>query len=292
MKFENMKEFAVLAETHNYLEAAEQLYISQATLSRHIKAMEEELGAALFDRSTRRVELTSLGVMLLPYARRAIKLQEEYEGAIAKELKIKEETLVIGAFKRWNDYDIPDILVNFQIEDRRARIDLRTMPSKDLLEMVRKGECQFAFARELTGKSEAGLIRIPYFEDILTVYLPKGHPLSGCESVTMEQLKDENFLLPEGNTFAHDICLELCHRAGFEPKYVFKGINGTDIYNLIQKGLGIAVLIMPFGVPIKAPGLVNVELDTDFHTYVNLIYEDRVLSPMERRFLEFFQNYL
>ena len=59
MKIENMKEFAVLAETHNYLEAAEQLYISQATLSRHIKAMEEELGAALLivpqDRSSLRL---------------------------------------------------------------------------------------------------------------------------------------------------------------------------------------------------------------------------------------------
>ena len=69
MEIEYIKEFVVLAETENYLEAAESLFISQSTLSKHIKIIEKELDVQLFDRTTRKVHLNKYGKMFLKYAK-------------------------------------------------------------------------------------------------------------------------------------------------------------------------------------------------------------------------------
>ena len=66
MDLNYIREFVVLANTCNYMEAAEQLFISQSALSRHIKNLEEELGVSLFDRSTRSVTLNAFGMLFLP----------------------------------------------------------------------------------------------------------------------------------------------------------------------------------------------------------------------------------
>lgn len=81
MNTEFLKEFVVLAETKNFWEASERLYMNQSTLSKHIKSLENELGVELFTRTTRRVELTSYGQTFLPYARTIART--EFEGTSA-----------------------------------------------------------------------------------------------------------------------------------------------------------------------------------------------------------------
>ena len=83
MTLEQMREFVILAEERNYLVAADMLYSTQATLSRHIMAMEKELGFPLFTRSTKKIELTQEGSRFLVYARRAMKLQDDYLAELA-----------------------------------------------------------------------------------------------------------------------------------------------------------------------------------------------------------------
>lgn len=83
MTTENMREFKVLAEKRNYIAAAQALHTTQASLSRHIMAMEEELGFRLLERNTRNVELTLYGLRFLHYAREAVQILEACEAAFA-----------------------------------------------------------------------------------------------------------------------------------------------------------------------------------------------------------------
>ncbi len=77
MTLEQMREFVILAEEHNYMVAADMLGTNQTSLSRHIMAMESELGFDLFIRSTKKMELTQEGCRFLVYARKAVKLHKE-----------------------------------------------------------------------------------------------------------------------------------------------------------------------------------------------------------------------
>lgn len=87
LKLHHIREFLVLSQYKNYNVAAEHLFMSQPTLSRHIKEMEGELGVSLFERSTRRVELTECGAFLVPYAKRIVSAEDQYMEGIASRRK-------------------------------------------------------------------------------------------------------------------------------------------------------------------------------------------------------------
>ena len=84
MNTENMREFKVLAEKRNFIAAAEALGITQASLSRHIMAMEDELGFKLLERNTRNVELTLYGLRFLHYAEEAVSIQDAFDNALSE----------------------------------------------------------------------------------------------------------------------------------------------------------------------------------------------------------------
>lgn len=91
MTTENMREFKVLAEKRNYIAAAQALHTTQASLSRHIMAMEEELGFRLLERNTRSVELTLYGLRFLLYAEEAVRILDVCEAAFAGTLPLQED---------------------------------------------------------------------------------------------------------------------------------------------------------------------------------------------------------
>ena len=91
MTTENIREFKVLAEKRNYIAAAQALQTSQASLSRHIMAMEDELGFRLLERNTRNVELTLYGLRFLHYAREAVQILEACDAAFAGPLSRHED---------------------------------------------------------------------------------------------------------------------------------------------------------------------------------------------------------
>lgn len=78
-----MREFLTLSELKNFNSASERLFLSQPTLSRHIKELEDELGVTLFNRSTRRVELTECGQYFLPFAKLIVDAEDEYTVGLA-----------------------------------------------------------------------------------------------------------------------------------------------------------------------------------------------------------------
>ena len=78
MKIEYLNEFLVLAKYRNYVIASDMLYLSQSTLTRHIQSLEEYYGVQLFDRNTRKMEITRAGEMLVPYAKAMMKIYNDY----------------------------------------------------------------------------------------------------------------------------------------------------------------------------------------------------------------------
>ena len=78
MKIEYLDEFLTLAKYRNYVIAADMLYLSQSTLTRHVQSLEEFYGVTLFDRNTRKMEITKAGEMLIPYAQTITKMYNEF----------------------------------------------------------------------------------------------------------------------------------------------------------------------------------------------------------------------
>lgn len=99
MELNQVKEFIALTKTENYLEAAENLFISQSSLTKHIKSLEAELGTTLFDRTTRQVKLNEVGKVFLKYTQQLIDVRYQCNTALINLKDAEEQSLTIGSIK-------------------------------------------------------------------------------------------------------------------------------------------------------------------------------------------------
>jgi DNA-binding transcriptional LysR family regulator len=132
MEINYFREFVVLAQTGNFMEAAEQLYSSQSTLSKHIKNLEKELGVSLFDRTTRKVVLSKYGQILLPYAQQITELQDKYTAILQSSLETDRDILTVGSIRALAQYRITDVLVNFKQSHPKTIVNILQLSSRDL----------------------------------------------------------------------------------------------------------------------------------------------------------------
>ena len=281
-----MCEFVVLAETCNYMEAADQLFISQSALSRHIKALEDELEVQLFDRSTRKVSLSRFGALFLPYARQMAATRYEYETAIANAKKAEHGNIRIGSIPVMSQYHITDLLADFQKENPGVSMDVIEGDSVELMRLLRSGQCDLAFLRE--GQECSDEFNIVHFDsDQLTAIMPVGHPLAGRSFIPIDLLRNEPLILLSQNTYMYTMCVNACKAAGFAPHVVLTMHRAANMLDLARKGMGIALLNRK---PIQSSltdDLVAIDIEPRIITNIDLAYpKNRQLSSGVRRFID------
>lgn len=286
MKFENMQEFLVLVETRSFWEAADRLFVSQATLSRHIKDMETELGMPLFTHSTRKVELTEFGMLMLPYAKRAVALKREYEEAFSQRINMMNNTINIGSIMSEKDSQITDILAEFQVMYPSIRINLINEESDRLMELLQDNCCDFAFVRERSYKSDDKFYRIPFFKDVLTAYLPETHPLAKERALSLAQLRNETFLMSDESSLTCLLGTQACRDSGFEPDILFKG-NRSQTISYLNKGLGVGLMFEGSSLFNFQTSVIGIPIEPPIYAYINLVYKDTHLNQVKKDFLNF-----
>jgi DNA-binding transcriptional LysR family regulator len=290
MEINYINEFITLVETGNYLEAADELYLSQSTLSRHIQSIENDLGVQLFNRTTRKVELNEFGKTFLPYARQIQQLKNDYTEILANQLKNVSTTISIGAIPTMVQYHITDILARFQKENSDFSIHITEADSSELEKMLQDGRCEFAFIR--TGNNEkSDFEMLPYFTDHMVAVFPLEHPLANSESVSLDQLKKESFLfLPKGSTM-YSFAMAGCKSAGFSPRIAFTGHRAENIVDLVSRGIGIGLLTKQPLSFIDTQKVSVVDVVPQFTTEISLDYKsEQSLNASARQFLNYYKS--
>lgn len=234
-----LKEFIVLSDMNNYVQAAEALFISQPTLSRHIKRLEDDLGIQLFERNSRQVILTPEGQLFLPYARQICALEQEVKAMFRHSSGEDDQVLTIGSIPMVAPYGIMDLLQDFHRLCPEITLNMNILSQKEMKEMLADGRLDFALLREFSRPKDA-LTRIPLKQDRMVMVLPPSHPLAGEESVCLTQLRDEPLIFPARDTETYHVCLQACRDAGFEPKVSFIGKGPELAIDLASRGMGAA----------------------------------------------------
>lgn len=236
MTVEQMCEFAVLAEQRNYLVAADLLFTTQATLSRHIMAMEKELGFQLFNRTTKRIELTPYGTRFLHYAQQVRKIQEAYRAELAEVRDKQSGVFTVGYNAVSILYHVTDYLIQFMAAHPELEFKVFEADSETLLNAVRDGSCEVAVYQENPFERPTGVDIYRLSSDTMVALLPEKHPLAKEKEITLTQLKKDAFVTSIVTQEPACIFIEACHRAGFEPSIVYPGVIANSMSELIAKG--------------------------------------------------------
>ena len=251
MELNYLQEFVVLAQTCHYQEAAEKLFISQPSLSKHIKAIEAELGAELFERTSRRVELSAFGRAFLPYAQRIAAIQQEYTGTLLRALQWKSRRMSVGISPLVTLHSLQPFLTEFAAAHPDHQIDLVERDDVSLRRLLRSGRCTLIIAAQSPRFDDSEFAATPYAKDILVALMTKAHPLAGRAAVTGEDLAAETILqLEETGLAAH---LEGVHKVRTVARQ-------SILADLVLSGMGVGILTQNAARHFERPGLVRVPI--------------------------------
>ena len=290
MDIDYIHEFVVLADTGNYMEAADKLFLTQSSLTRHIQKLEADLGVLLFDRSTRHIELNKYGNLFMPYARQISQLQKEYTTTFCNELNRERGTIRIGAIPVMAQYQITDILARFQQENRNFMLDIQEADSLKLIQMLRDEEIDFAVIRESDDASSA-FCKIPITQDTLAALMPAGHPLAVKDHIELKQLYRDSFLLLGRDTFMYSLCVRECRSAGFEPHIAFTSNRVDNIIGLVSKGMGVGLLTKRPVMSATHSEIAVVDILPAITTTISLAYlPGKKLTAPQQQLVKIFES--
>ena len=293
MNTERCREFVVLAQTCNYLQAADQLFISQSSLSKHIKALERELGVELFSRTTRRVQLTEHGRVFLPFARKLASTAHDAEAALSYASDNERRIIDIGSIPVMVPYGITELLHRFEREHPNVRMRITEGEADQLKELMRKRLLDLAFIREWDGDvahegDDAEFAASEFAEDRLAAVLPAGHPLAMRPSIRLAELANEEFLLLPKGTVMNALITDACAAEGFVPEVRYRGTRAENIIDLVARGMGVSLLMRTPAAFLTRAAVSIVDLEQPIVTKIRLYrLRDRELSSDARDFLEY-----
>ncbi|MFS1303578.1 LysR family transcriptional regulator [Streptosporangium longisporum] len=246
MELQQMRYVVAVAETSNFTRAAERCLVVQSALSHQIARLERELGAKLFERTSRRVRLTPAGAAFLPAARQALEAADRARAEVAAATGEIRGRLAVGAIPTVAAVDLPTALKRFHLLHRQVRISLRSGASEELIEGVRQGTLDAAFLGLPVGVRPRGVSGHELARGELVAAVAPGHPLAGRARVDLRELSDEPFVDFPPGTAARIQTDEAFTAAGVRREVAFEVTNMDFMARLIRQGLGIGMLPAAF----------------------------------------------
>ncbi|MCJ0762296.1 LysR substrate-binding domain-containing protein [Variovorax terrae] len=266
MEFRHLRYFLVLAEELHFGRAAQRLAITQPPLSLNIQQLEASVGAQLFTRSSKAVQLTAAGRAFVPQARGLLDQAQQAARHARDVSQGLAGSLQVGFAGTMLYRGLPQLLKRFQARHPKLRLTLRELSSSDQLIELAQERLDLGFVH--TTRVPPGLSQILVARQPFVACLPAGHPLARRRTLSLHQLQGEPFAVVSRAVSAdyHERILALCTEAGFAPEIRSELRHWLSVVSLVSQGLGVA--LVPAALRQSAlPGAAFVPLDAATGVY-------------------------
>lgn len=240
MEIRHLQYFMEVTRTGSFTHAASQLYITQPAISRIIKSLEEEVGAALFHRSRKQLTLTEAGHVLYKYAQVIEEQHQEMQAELDDLKHLKKGHIRIGLPSIVNSFFFSRLMASFHKEYPEITFQLEEDGSKRVEENV------------MNDKLDFGVVVLPTQRDIFDYYafvkeklkliVPASHHLADQQSIPLSALKEEAFIMFDKDFALRDSIMTACMQAGFEPSVISETSQLDFIEEMVASNLGVSLL--------------------------------------------------
>ncbi|WP_305826716.1 LysR family transcriptional regulator [Pseudomonas aeruginosa] len=289
MELRHLRYFIAVAEELHFGRAAERLGISQPPLSQQIQALEEEIGARLFERTNRRVELTDAGRLFLDESRQVL-AQVDKAVLLARRAHLGELGELKIGFTSSAPFTstIPSSIHAFRKAYPDVHLDLQEMSSRQVLKALLEESLKVGVIRPLALPDAVHWVEL--FREPLVAVLRADHPLAaGSEDgLAIAALAEEPFVFfPRSyGTGLYDQVIALTRQAGFSPRIAQEASEAMTIIGLVSAGLGVSILPASFR-RTRVDGVVYRTLsDPEATTAVWLVRRQNEGSPLALSFID------
>jgi LysR family hydrogen peroxide-inducible transcriptional activator len=232
--------FCAVARTGSFTLAAEDLGIAQPSLSEQINKLEQALGWPLFERFSRRIDLTAPGATLLPKARALIEEAEALPQYLDASSQGVRGPLRVGAIPTILPYFLAPVLRGFVERYPEVELQLRESTTEDLLQQIMDGVLDLAVLS--VPVAGTGLVMSELFREPLCLAVPERHELAGAGKVQLRRITHERLLILKGGHCLREESLSACERARARFGAQFEADQFASIFELIRAGFGVSIV--------------------------------------------------
>ncbi|MEV0374072.1 LysR family transcriptional regulator [Streptomyces sp. NPDC050636] len=258
MELRQLEYFVAVAEERHFTRAAERMMVSQSGLSASVRALERELGAPLFVRTTRSVELTGAGRALLVEATRTLSGARAAKEAVAAVQGLLRGSLSVGV-EQCVTVDVGGLLARFRSQHPDVEVRLRQAGSVVLVDDIAAGRLDLAFVT-LPGPPPEGVRLLPFRQEPMVLLCHPGHRLTRAETVGWDDLPDETFVDFHPDWGARRLTDRAFAAGGTQRRVALEVYDVHTLIELVHHDLGIAVVPQPIARKPEAATLCALPL--------------------------------
>lgn len=292
MELRQILYFIEVAKQEHVTHAAEKLHVAQSAVSRQIANLEAELGVSLFIREGRNVKLTPVGRIFLEHVEIAVQEIEKAKQEVNEFLDPESGHVRVGFPNSLAANTLPKVISAFRKDHPKIQFNLKQGTLSELTASIVKGEIDLAFVAPVPMNHDDVKGHI-FFTEALVALLPLHHPFSERDSIRLDELRKEPFVMFSQGLTLRDIVFNACKQAGFKPKIAFEGEDIDTIKGLVAAGLGVGLLpevTLSDNVPREAVKLKISEPHVT-RTVGVIVPKHRSLAPSEQLFFDFLWDY-
>lgn len=291
MDVRDLQVFLSVAKHLNYTRAAEEVNLSQPSVSVRMRQLERDLGSKLFEQLGKKVALTEAGQLLIPYATRVIAILEDVRHAVGELKGLERGSLRIGASTTPGMYLVPQTIAHFKHRYPRVEVHLAVRDTRQIEEGVIQNEFDFGFVGGHLAGDEVDVF--PWLTDQIVLVVAPKHRLAQKKSVKPYDLQKEKFIIREPGSATRAAILTHLQKRDVEMNTIMEMENPESVKKAVQSGLGIA-FISKFAVEteLKAKTLVNVHVrGLDIQRELKIVFrKDKHLGRAAHAFIEIARN--
>lgn len=241
MELRQLQYFVKVARKEHYTRAAEELHVAQSAVSRQIHQLEEELGISLFVHVGRNVHLTRAGKLFLSRIEMILTNLEKSVLEIRELLDPELGEIRLGFPHSLGVNLVPSVVAQFRKEHPNVKFKFKQGKFDSLIHDVMNNEVDLALISPFPEQHVQVTGELLITEELFAI-LPPNHILSEYQTLRLEQLKDETFVLFSEGYSLRPIVMDACMKAGFKPTIGFEGEETDTIRGLVAAGMGVSLL--------------------------------------------------
>jgi DNA-binding transcriptional LysR family regulator len=293
--FRHLETFCRVADLKSFSKAADDLFLTQPTVSGHILSLEQSLSLRLFDRTGREVRLTKAGEVFLRHASKILSFRKELLNALSEFSQGIRGELSLGASTIPGEYLLPKLMGDFKKEHPHLNISLKIGDTKEIVQYVLQGNVEFG----MTGAklNHHSLHYEKYEEDEIIVVSPSDHPLTKKKKIDFEGLVQEPWIIREegsGTQMAVEMALRRKGKSLKQLNVVMEMGSTSSMKEGVKAGLGFAFIskrAVEEDLRLGALSSIEVEgIESIFRPIYIVLHEGRSLSPIGEKFLRFLKK--
>ncbi|GAC1368008.1 MAG: LysR family transcriptional regulator [Ktedonobacteraceae bacterium] len=232
----------IVARHRNYTRAAEELYLSQPSVSAQVHELERLVGLPLFEQVGKRLVLTQAGEVLIAHAQKVLMGVEEAADALARLRHLETGCLSLSASTTVGNYVLPKVLGTFHARYPGAELVLDLKNSEEVCEVVRQGHRELGLIESDLDTQNTDLLLTPYRDDELVLIVPPWHPWAGLGSVPSAVLAQATLLWREPGSGTRRVIETALRQANVSPPITMQFGSTEAIKQAVAANIGVAII--------------------------------------------------